>query len=74
LKYYAHWLPDPTGEQDVGRLDQTRASATPAQPGTNSDQREETVSLLESVVSSIFASWNRLERWLRQIEGLRRLA
>lgn len=24
--------------------------------------------------SRIFASWNRLDRWLRQVEGLRRVA
>jgi hypothetical protein len=27
-----------------------------------------------SVASRIFASWNQLDRWLRQIEGLRRAA
>ena len=25
-------------------------------------------------VSRIFASWNQLDRWLRQVEGLRRVA
>jgi hypothetical protein len=26
------------------------------------------------LVSRIFASWNQLDRWLRQVEGLRRVA
>jgi hypothetical protein len=26
------------------------------------------------VVSRIFASWNRLDRWLRQVEAVRRAA
>jgi hypothetical protein len=26
------------------------------------------------VVSRTFASWNQLDRWLRQVEGLRRVA
>jgi hypothetical protein len=26
------------------------------------------------MVSRIFASWNQLDRWLRQVEGLRRVA
>ena len=28
----------------------------------------------ESGMSRIFASWNQLDRWLRQVEGLRRVA
>jgi hypothetical protein len=28
--------------------------------------------LLKEVVSRIFASWNQLDVWLRQVEGLRR--
>jgi hypothetical protein len=28
----------------------------------------------ESLVNQIFASWNRLDRWLQQVEGLRRAA
>jgi hypothetical protein len=28
----------------------------------------------ESLVSRVFASWNQLDRWLRQVEGLRRVA
>jgi len=28
----------------------------------------------QNAVSRIFASWNQLDRWLRQVEGLRRVA
>jgi hypothetical protein len=30
--------------------------------------------LLKGLVSQIFTSWNQLDGWLRQIEGLRRMA
>jgi integrase len=51
LKYYSHWLPDSTGERVVDRLDQTQPTATPAQPATGSDERDETLSALKSGMS-----------------------
>ena len=41
------------GRESCGRLDQTQPAATPAQPATGLDQREEMVSGLKSVVSRV---------------------
>lgn len=34
----------------------------------------EVLDLIEDVVSRIFASWNQLDGWLRQVEALRQVA
>jgi len=38
------------------------------------DQRQEIEESLWKVVSRIFASWNQLGRWLREVDKLRRAA
>ncbi len=38
------------------------------------DQRQEIEKSLRKEVSRIFASWNQLDGWLRQVEALRRAA
>jgi hypothetical protein len=38
------------------------------------DDHPATLSAVESVVSLNFASWNQLDGWLPQVEGLRRVA
>ena len=38
------------------------------------DQRQEIEESLRKEVTQIFASWNQLDGWLRQAEGLRRAA
>ena len=72
LRVYAHWLPDVSGRVD--RLDPLQPDATPAQPEAVSTTNRPSVSRLFWMVSRIFASWNQLEGWLRQVEVLRTAA
>jgi len=58
----------------VDRLDDTQPTATPAQPALAVGDDQNPLSLLESVVSLTFASWNQIAGWLRQLDGLREAA
>ena len=42
--------------------------------GQRMRRRREIPSSVEDEVSRIFASWNQLDGWLRQVDGLRRVA
>jgi hypothetical protein len=53
LRVYAHWLPDPMSAKLVDALDDTRPSATPAQPEAAVVGDRETLSALKSVVSRV---------------------
>ena len=74
LRVYAHWLPDTSSYALVNRLDDAASDVTQASPTTPDEEVQRALSRVESVVSRIFASWNQLDRWLRQVEGLRRVA
>ena len=58
----------------VDRLDDAQPSATQAQPEAVVAPPRQRVSRLQSVVSRIFASWNQLDGWLRQVDYLRLVA
>jgi hypothetical protein len=57
----------------VDRLDDPRRPATSAQPEALTESEKNQLIRLGTVVS-IFASWNQLDGWLRQIQGLRTAA
>ena len=67
------WCPEAIARR-VDRLDDAQPNATPAQPDAKIVMGEKRVSALGRVVSRIFASWNQLDEWLRQLERLRRAA
>jgi hypothetical protein len=69
LRVYAHWLPDTSGRKRVDRVDEEQPTATPAQPDAMIAANQFAIRAVDSVVSRIFASWNQLDGWLRQIEG-----
>jgi hypothetical protein len=74
LRVYSHWLPDTTTRKGVEQLDDARLNATQARPDAIAVNGKVSLTCLESVVSLNFASWNQLDGWLRQVEGLRRVA
>jgi len=53
LRVYAHWLPDPSREKLVDRLDATQPDATPAQPEAENREWRNALSALGSVVSRV---------------------
>jgi len=74
LRVYAHWLPDASSATLVNRLDDAASDVTQASPATSDAEVQNALSGLKSVVSLTFASWNQLDGWLRQVEGLQRVA
>jgi hypothetical protein len=74
LKVYAHWIPDASTVRAVDLLDETRPSATQAQPAAAVGEWRTAVSPYGRMVSLNFPSWNQLDGWLRQVDGLRRVA
>jgi len=53
LRVYAHWLPDTSARKGVDRLDDTQASATPAQPEALTVNERNQLSALSTVVSRV---------------------
>jgi hypothetical protein len=53
LRVYAHWIPDVSAMKAVNLLDNTQPSATQAQPAGPSEDGNNPISLLESVVSRV---------------------
>ena len=53
LRVYAHWLPDTSARKGVDRLDDTQASATPAQPEALTVNEKNQLSALSTVVSRV---------------------
>jgi hypothetical protein len=73
VEVYGHLVPG-GNRAAVDRLDGAQPSATQAQPDAVFAPPRQRVSRLQSVVTRIFASWNQLDAWLRQIERLRAVA
>ena len=53
LRVYTHWLPDTSARKGVDRLDDTQASATPAQPEALTVNERNQLSALSTVVSRV---------------------
>jgi hypothetical protein len=70
---YGHLVPG-GNRAAVDRLDDAQPSGTQAQPDAVFAPPRQRVSRLQSVVSRIFASWNQLDGWLRQVDRVRRAA
>jgi hypothetical protein len=64
-----------TREQDQNGI-RTGTIGVPRRAATVAPSRDHTdfLAISGKVVSRIFASWNQLDGWLRQVEGLRRVA
>ena len=65
--------PRPQKSQTKPRSEQ-EASAPPRAASRADGRNAERISELGMLVSLAFASWNQLDGWLRQVEGLRRAA
>ena len=74
LRVYAYWLPDASSATLVNRLDDTATAVTQTSPATSDEEVQGVLSRMKSVVSRIFASWNQLSLWFRQLADLRRVA
>ena len=74
LRVYAHWLPDVSRGRLVNLLDETAPRSPQTAPTAWDASDQNALSALNGVVSRIFVSWNHLDVWLRQVDGLRRVA